>query len=76
MMRSVAFSLAFLVLGLSVSSSRAEAIGSLVIAGGALRFDDPEVWSEIVELAGGPKSKIAIIPTASSNPVSAGKRAA
>jgi cyanophycinase len=76
MLRSVAYSLALMVVGVCVSSNRAQAAGSLVIAGGALRFDDPEVWTEIVELAGGPKSKIAIIPTASANPSLAGKRAA
>ncbi len=48
--------------------------GSLVIIGGALRFDEDEVWERIVELAGGPGAKIAVFPTASGNPVRAGNR--
>ncbi len=43
--------------------------GSLVIIGGALRFDEDEVWERIVELAGGPGAKIAVFPTASGNPL-------
>ena len=42
--------------------------GSLVIIGGALRFENAPIWSRIGELAGGAGSKIAIFPTASSNP--------
>ena len=49
------------------TSGRAETEGSLVIGGGAIRFDDEQVWSQIVDLAGGRGAKIAIFPTASSN---------
>jgi cyanophycinase len=42
--------------------------GSLVIVGGALRFADPEVWSRMVELAGGKGAKVAVIPTAGGDP--------
>ena len=43
-------------------------VGSLVIVGGALRFADPVVWTRMVELAGGPGAKVAVMPTASGNP--------
>ena len=42
--------------------------GALVIVGGALRFDDPEVWTRMVDLAGGKGARVAVIPTASGNP--------
>lgn len=45
---------------------------SLVIAGGNLRYDNAEVFQKIVELAGGEKAKIAVFPTASSNPTKSG----
>lgn len=48
--------------------------GSLVIIGGALRYDEKEVWDKVVELAGGPGAKIAVFPTASSNPLRSGNR--
>ena len=47
-------------------------MGSLVIIGGSERFDHREYWDEIVELAGGPGSKIAVFPTASGDPVKKG----
>lgn len=43
--------------------------GSLVIIGGSERFDQREYWDNIVELAGGPGSRIAVFPTASGDPV-------
>ena len=42
--------------------------GSLAVIGGGLRFADPEVWTRIVELAGGKGASIAVFPTASDNP--------
>lgn len=42
--------------------------GSLVIIGGALRYNNHEVWKRIVELSGGEGAKIAVFPTASRNP--------
>ena len=48
--------------------------GSLVIIGGALRYDEMEVWQRVVELAGGPGAKIAVFPTASTNPVRSANR--
>ena len=46
--------------------------GSLVIIGGCERFDHAEYWDNIVELAGGPGSRIAVFPTASGDPVKNG----
>ncbi len=46
--------------------------GSLVIIGGSERFSHREYWDEIVELAGGPGSRIAVFPTASGDPVKKG----
>ncbi len=46
--------------------------GSLVIIGGSERFDHREYWDEIVELAGGPGSRIAVLPTASGDPIKKG----
>ena len=42
--------------------------GSLVILGGSERFNHREYWDEIVELAGGPGARIAVLPTASGDP--------
>ena len=51
-----------------------EPLGSLVIVGGALRFQNTPVWSRIVELAGGKGTSIAVFPTASRNPERNGNR--
>ncbi|MFB2937360.1 cyanophycinase [Aerosakkonemataceae cyanobacterium BLCC-F154] len=45
---------------------------SLVIAGGNLRYDNAEVFQKIIELAGGEGAKIAVLPTASGNPIKSG----
>jgi cyanophycinase len=50
--------------------------GALVIAGGALRADNAQVWQKIVELAGGPGARIAVFPTAAGNPQRSGQFAA
>jgi cyanophycinase len=50
--------------------------GSLVIAGGALREDNAQVWTRIVELAGGPGARIAVFATAAGNPERSGRNAA
>ena len=48
--------------------------GSLVIIGGGLQYTQNDVWSRIVELAGGEGAKIAVFPTASSDPAANGSR--
>lgn len=47
-------------------------VGSLVIIGGSERFDNREYWDEIVLLAGGPGARIAVLPTASGDPMKKG----
>ncbi|MGQ5523621.1 cyanophycinase [Chitinimonas sp. PSY-7] len=42
--------------------------GSLVMIGGALRYDNTEIWQRVVNLAGGHGAKIAVFGTASDNP--------
>lgn len=54
--------------------SAAEPQGSLVIIGGALRYNQADVWNRIVTLAGGAGAKIAVIPVASSEPLVGGSR--
>jgi cyanophycinase len=48
--------------------------GSLVIIGGALRYDQADVWNRIVALAGGAGARIAVVPVASSEPLVGGSR--
>ncbi|WP_239700589.1 cyanophycinase [Massilia sp. 9096] len=50
--------------------------GALVIAGGALRADNVQVWQKIVELAGGAGARIAVFPTAAGDPQRSGQFAA
>jgi len=52
----------------------AEERGSLVIIGGALRYNQADVWSRIVALAGGKGARIAVLPVASSEPLVGGSR--
>ena len=42
--------------------------GTLVIAGGALRYDNAPVWQRIVDAAGGRNARIAVIAAAAGNP--------
>ena len=67
----VAAVLAFAVLlggGPASSAARAQGTGALVLAGGAVRSDNTEVWERIVALAGGAGAPIAVLATASANP--------
>jgi cyanophycinase len=47
---------------------------TLIAIGGALRFDNAEVFNKIIELAGGSGSKICVFPTASGSPQKNGTR--
>lgn len=49
-------------------ATTATAPGTLVIAGGALRYDNAPVWQRIVDAAGGPQARIAVIAAAAGNP--------
>jgi cyanophycinase len=53
------------------TSSRPQ--GSLVIIGGNLRADNADVWQRIVRLAGGDGARIAVLPSASSDPMLVGE---
>jgi cyanophycinase len=53
-------------------AERAVPMGALVIIGGALRTDNAAVWERVVQLAGGKGAKIAVLPTAASNPDKSG----
>lgn len=46
--------------------------GSLVIIGGNLQADNAEVWQRIVQLAGGPGAKLAVLPSAAADPAPVG----
>ena len=47
--------------------------GSLVFAGGGLRFDNAAVWGRFVELAGGKGAPIVVVPAAAGNPARSGQ---
>jgi cyanophycinase len=66
--------LAACLLPLAATTSAAEPApqGSLVIAGGALRGDNAAVWQRVVQLAGGPGARIAVLPCAAASPERAG----
>lgn len=46
--------------------------GNLLIAGGAVRADNAVVWQRLVQLAGGPGARIAVMPSAAGNPLRSG----
>jgi cyanophycinase len=68
---------AMMVVSLPLYSLRTEAKevpkGSLVIAGGELRFDNRQVWERFVKLAGGKGATIAVIPAAARSPEKSGQ---
>jgi len=74
--RTLALFLGLLALAAAPLRVRAQAAaapkGALVIAGGALRADNAQVWQRIVELAGGRGARIAVFPTAAGNPERSG----
>src|SRR4051812_27015773 len=47
--------------------------GSLVFAGGALRFSNAEVWGRFVELAGGKGASVIVVPAAAGKPLKSGQ---
>ncbi|WP_332852923.1 cyanophycinase [Duganella sp. S19_KUP01_CR8] len=46
--------------------------GTLVIIGGNLRQDNADVWQRIVQLAGGPGARVAVLPSAAADPAPVG----
>jgi cyanophycinase len=68
--------LVVILLAVANLASASDEVGSLVIIGGGLRYDQSDVWNKTVELAGGRGAKIAVFPTASGDPLSNGSRTA
>lgn len=64
----------FAVALLAATAVAGEEPGSLAILGGGVRFDQTDVWNQIVELSGGKGARIAVFPTASSDPMKYGSR--
>ncbi len=56
--------------------AQAPAEGFAVPIGGALKFDNAEVWTRLVQLSGGPGAKWVVLPTAGDSPQRAGERIA
>lgn len=52
----------------SFAAAQEEQLGALVIMGGSERFRNREIWEEIRDLAGGSGAKVAVFPTACTNP--------
>ncbi|WP_130430367.1 cyanophycinase [Rivibacter subsaxonicus] len=50
--------------------------GIVVPIGGALKFDNAEVWARLVQLSGGPGARWLVLPTAGDSPQRAGERIA
>ena len=67
----------FAVLILSASAwADAPRTGTAIAIGGALKVDNDAVWQRIVQEAGGPGSRFAVLATAADNPQRAGARIA
>ncbi|MEN9544229.1 MAG: hypothetical protein RLZZ598_1062 [Pseudomonadota bacterium] len=58
------------------STAPARPSGIAVPIGGALKFDNAEVWTRLVHLSGGPGARWLVLPTASDSPQHAGQRIA
>ena len=56
--------------------AQAPAEGFAVPIGGALKFDNAEVWTRLVQLSGGVGAKWVVLPTAGDSPQRAGERIA
>jgi cyanophycinase len=67
---------AVLLASTGLSHAQAAKEGSLLMIGGALRFDNSAVWTRFVDLAGGKGAKVVIIPAAAGNPARSGKQVA
>lgn len=55
------------------TNAASEIKGKLLIIGGALRYDNKQVWQRFIDEAGGANAEIAVIPTASGNPSKVGQ---
>lgn len=59
---------ALLAVALLALSPQAQAQGTAIVIGGALKFDNDVVWQRIVDEAGGTGARIAVFATAAANP--------
>ncbi|TFW20966.1 cyanophycinase [Duganella callida] len=60
----------------SALAAEAPPKGNLLIAGGAVRADNVQVFQKLVELAGGQGARIAVMPSAAGNPERSGNNLA
>jgi len=76
--RRLLLKMALMSLGLPLLASAATTArpGTAIAIGGALKLDNHAVWQRIVQEAGGPGSRFAVLATASDNPQRAGERIA
>ena len=74
---AAAVSAALLGFNLGIGAPQAQTgPGPLFIVGGNFRFDNETLWRRYIDLAGGPGAKIAVMPTAASNPIRSGDQVA
>ncbi|MEJ6007112.1 cyanophycinase [Paucibacter sp. AS339] len=52
----------------ATTTATTSAPGAVIIIGGALKYDNTEVWKRIVTEAGGPGARFAVFATAAANP--------
>ncbi len=58
----------FLAAAALLLSTPAQAQGTAIVIGGALKFDNDAVWQRVVDEAGGAGARIAVFATAAANP--------
>lgn len=58
----------------AASAPSALALGIAVPIGGALKYDNAEVWSRLVQLSGGAGARWVVVPAAAGNPQATGAR--
>jgi len=73
-------SMAVAAVALVAGAVRAEDVskvkGALVFAGGGLRFNNAQVWSRFMQLAGGKGAPVVVVPAAAENPQKSGQAVA
>src|SRR6202011_4789732 len=47
--------------------------GALVFAGGELRFNNVQVWTRFIQLAGGKRPAVVVVPAAAADPKKSGQ---
>src|SRR3990172_1511619 len=72
MPRAARLSVTVILTAIAALAGADDDLGSLVIIGGGLKYDQSDVWNTTVELAGGRGARIAVFPTASGDSVNSG----